>query len=226
MTLLLFDIDGTLLEVTAGVHEAIERAISPIMGPNASTEGVSFSGRTDPDIFRDLLRKNGVSDPDPILRDVLHRYARTARTTIHPESIRVLPGVRHLLTELDQREDVLLGLVTGNVKPVAYHKLERVGIADPFTAGAFGNDRANRNRLPAIALQRVARESSHSVSLDNTVILGDTRHDIECAHESGMRSVAVCTGRFTRNDLAPSNPDLLLKDMSDPKTVIDQILRI
>lgn len=226
MTILLFDIDGTLLQVTDGVREAVAHAISTTAGVEAVTEGVAFSGRTDPEIFRDLLRNSGISDPEPVLPEVLDRYARTAQSTIQPGSVDPLPGIPTLLSRLHHREGVILGLVTGNVRRVAYHKLERAGIAGPFATGAFGSDHAERNELPSIALERIAQHRDHSLSRDNIVIIGDTRHDIACARAAGMHSVAVCTGRFTRQELAPHGPDLLLESMAEPEIVIEQILRI
>lgn len=225
-TILLFDIDGTLLQVTDGVQEAVLHAISTTAGIDAVTDGVSFSGRTDPEIFRDLLRNSGISEPDSVLPEVLDRYGRTAQDTIQPGSVHPLPGIPTLLSRLRDRESVTLGLVTGNIRRVAYHKLEHAGIAAPFATGAFGSDHADRTELPEIARERIAQHRGHSLSRDNIVIIGDTRHDIHCARAAGMQSVAVCTGRFTRAELAPHNPDLLLETMADPETVIEQILRI
>lgn len=226
MTILLFDIDGTLVQVTDGAREAVHDAISTTAGVDAVTEGVSFSGRTDPAIFRDLLRKSGVSDPDPVLSEVLDRYARAAQNAIQPGSVKPLPGIPTLLSRLQHRESVILGLVTGNIERVAYHKLERAGIAAPFATGAFGSDHADRNELPGIALERIVEHHGDSVSRDNVIIIGDTRHDIDCARAAGMCAVAVCTGRFTRQELARHDPDLLLDTMADAEIAIEQILRI
>jgi phosphoglycolate phosphatase-like HAD superfamily hydrolase len=224
--LLLFDIDGTLLRVTDGTNRAVQHAVSSVTGRPVSTEGVSFSGRTDPEIFRDVLRASGVADPEPVLDEVLSTYVEAAQDAIRPDHVETLPGIPPLLSALSGREDVFLGLLTGNVEPIAYHKLRRVGLADHFGAGAFGSDHADRGRLPPVALRRASSRSGRSFTLRRTVIIGDTQHDIQCARTAGSRAVAVCTGRFARSDLQPHTPDLLFDDLRDHRAVIEQILSL
>jgi len=226
MTLLLFDIDGTLLHVTGGVRPAVTHAVASATGTRASTDGVPFSGRTDLAIFHDVLVESGIPDPSPHLEDVIARYAETAQKTIQSHHVNPLPGVVDLLSRLARREDVFLGLVTGNVEAIAYHKLRRANLADYFPIGAFGNDHSDRTELPPMALRRASEQSGHSFSADRTAIIGDTRHDIHCAQMAGARSVAVCTGRFSRSELASHTPDLLLDTLTDPHHFIEQVLEI
>jgi phosphoglycolate phosphatase-like HAD superfamily hydrolase len=224
MTLLLFDIDGTLLHVTGGVDRAVAHAVSTVTGQPLSTEGVTFSGRTDPEIFRDVLRASGVADPDPVLDDVIAAYVEAAQQTIRPADVEVLPGIRALLSALSDRSDVFLGLLTGNVEPIAYHKLRGAGLSEVFPVGAFGSDDADRAALPPVAVRRASAQAGRSFAVPDTVIIGDTHHDIRCARAAGSRSVAVCTGRYGRADLEPHAPDLLLEDLRAPHAAIREIL--
>jgi phosphoglycolate phosphatase-like HAD superfamily hydrolase len=226
MTLLLFDIDGTLLRVNGGVHQAVAEAIERVTGNGLSTDGVSFAGRTDLEIFRDVLVTSGVPNPDGRLHDVIARYAEIAQDTIHADHVEALPGVSPLLSELASRDDVFLGLVTGNVEAIAFHKLRHAGLADYFPVGAFGSDHADRAELPPLALRRASQHVEQPFSAEQTVIIGDTRHDIHCAQAAGIRSVAVCTGRFSRSELAAHTPDVLLNNLSDGRRFIERILEI
>lgn len=226
MPLLLFDIDGTLLHVTGGVHQAVSHAVSEVAGTRVSTDGVPFSGRTDPAIFRDVLRNSGISEPDDILHDVIDRYVNTALDTIQPDHVELLPGVAEVLSRLQTCDNVSLGLLTGNVEAIAYHKLRGAGLDAHFSFGAFGSDHADRGKLPAVALRRASQETGHSFSPSATVIIGDTRHDIHCAQAVGARSVAVCTGRFDHSDLSPHTPDLLFHDLTDIDRVVAQLQQI
>jgi len=226
MISLLFDVDGTLLRVTGGVSRAAAHAVSTVTGQPLSTEGVSFSGRTDPNIFRDVLRASGVAEPDAVLDDVLAAYAEAARDTIRPADVEVLPGVRSLLAALAERDDVVLGLLTGNVEPVAYHKLRSADLAAPFSVGAFGSDHGDRAALPALAIRRLEDASGHPLSSERAVVIGDTPRDVACARAAGSRVVAVCTGRNGRSDLQPHGPDLLFDDLRDHRNVIAQILTL
>jgi phosphoglycolate phosphatase-like HAD superfamily hydrolase len=227
MKLLLFDIDGTLLHVDGGVHRAVAYAIRTVTGRTVSTEGVTFAGRTDPAIFADVLRVSGVDNPAPVLDEVIRTYAERAQDTISPGDVELLPGVQSLLTALARRKDVCLGLVTGNVEPIAYHKLRSGGLAAHFGAGgAFGSDHADRNELPAMAVRRASSHVGHAFSAEQTIVIGDTKHDIRCARAAGTRVAAVCTGGHPRDALQAHTPDLLFDTLQDPDAVIGQLLDI
>jgi len=221
MPLLLFDIDGTLVTVDGAGSSALKRALSTLTKRSISVEGVSFSGRTDPAIMRDVLAQNGVSPSDGLLDTALTAYAEAAQETIRANHVRPLPGVESLLSRLSQYQDMHLGLVTGNIEPVAYHKLHAAGFSNYFLVGAFGSDSAERADLPPLAAHRAHKAFGGSFSKGNTVVIGDTPQDIQCARSAGFRAVAVCTGRPNRPALATCDPDLLLENLQNGSSLLD-----
>lgn len=226
MRLLLFDIDGTLLRVNGAGAVAIRRAVASITGRAATTDGVSFSGRTDPGIFRDVLRANGLDVRDDLRDAVIAAYVEEAQRTIHEGTVDRLPGSAALLSLLAAREDVFLGLVTGNVRPVALHKLETVGLAKYFTVGAFGSDHATRSKLPGLAARRARDQYGHSFSMADTLVVGDTRHDVHCARDAGAYAAAVSTGRPAHRELSALAPDLLFDTFDPPEPVVEEMLAV
>ena len=225
MTLLLFDIDGTLVQVNGTSRTAIAHALSSLTDRPISTDRVSFSGRTDPAIFESVLSRNGLSATDAVLTEIIEAYVEAMRDALTPADVEVLPGVRPLLSRLDEDPAVQLGLVTGNVEPIAYEKLSAHGLADYFPVGAFGSDHADRNQLPDIAIRRAADHTGHAFhAADRAVIIGDTVHDIECARAAGARAVAVCTGRYDRDELSRHDPDLLLDTLPAPETFLRRVI--
>lgn len=226
MKLLLFDIDGTLLQVNGGVHPAVSHAVFTVTGQAVSTEGVSFAGRTDPAIFRDVLAASGVAAPDEVLAEVIQHYVQRAQQTIGPDDVEHLPGVHDLLRQLASQNGVHLGLVTGNVEAMAMHKLKSADLASHFSFGAFGSDHADRNQLPEMALRRAASHTGHAFSPKNTVIIGDTQHDIQCARAAGVRVAAVCTGGSPRDELHSHTPDLLLDSFVPSTDALDRLLSV
>ncbi len=226
MRVLLFDVDGTLLTVHSGSRTAVEHAVTTVTGQTISTEGISFSGRTDPDIFRAVLTQNGVPPTDSLLATITREYLRTARRTIKPKNVEPLPGVPGLLSLLANRKEVVLALVTGNVEAIAVHKLKSAGLASYFSVGGYGSDHVNRAKLPQVAVRRASTMVGQAVSIKDAVVIGDTERDIKCARTSGASSVAVCTGRYTSSDLIPHRPDLLLEDLTPPNEIAKQILSI
>ncbi len=135
------------------------------------------------------------------------------------------PGVVGLLSALRDRADVLLGLLTGNSEPTAPLKLQEAGI-DPaqFVVGAYGSEDLDRNRLPEIAMQRANELTGLTMTGDNSVIIGDTPADILCARAGKATAVAVASGWHSAKSLARYHPDVLLEDLCDTRTVLQELL--
>lgn len=202
--LLLFDIDGTLLSGAAEAHrdamlEALA-AVHSLVRRRAALGSISPAGRTDPEIARAILLAAGVSAEriDDRADDVREHCCR-AYARLCPDDLSefVLPGVPELLAWLSGREDVIVGLLTGNYEPVARLKLARAQIGSYFTPGqgAFGSDGEDRVALPPIARRR-AGTVRHPHPREQTIVIGDTPRDIACARADGLRCVAVASGPY------------------------------
>jgi len=211
--LLLFDIDGTLLQGASDAHAAaMHEAIADIWGVDvrAARSTLEAAGRTDLEISRALLSAVGVP-----ARDIdagmgrLRTAAGEAYARLVPDDLsdRVTPGVPDLLAGLAQREGVVLSLLTGNLETVARLKLRAAGLGGWFPAGqgAFGSDSEDRTRLPAIARARAGTDGERgrvSYPRERTVVIGDTSRDVACARVDGVRCIGVTTGPCPAADLA------------------------
>jgi phosphoglycolate phosphatase len=202
--LLLFDIDGTLLlkataAHVAAVHEAL-REVYGVTEPRGAK--VEAAGRTDIEIARDISLLSGVSAErfdrgrDDFRAACVAAYARLAPDDL---SSHVAPGMTDVLEALAARDGTRLGLLTGNLEPVARLKLSRAGLGHFFEpwVGGFGSDHEDRTELPAIARARAG-----GYPRADTVIIGDTPRDIACARADGVRCIAVATGPFGASELA------------------------
>ncbi|MEZ4698981.1 MAG: HAD hydrolase-like protein [Rhodothermales bacterium] len=226
MKLLLFDIDGTMLVTRGTGRKAMERSIEQLIGCPVTTQGVDFSGRTDPQIMRDVLVLNGLTEQEAeaMLPRTLELFVEVFTETFTPENTRELPGVRSLVERLAERDDVQLALLTGNLQPTAYIKIGGIGLADFFPFGAFGSDHHDRYQLAPFALDRAEAHTSRRYAGKDIVIIGDTKHDILCGRSLNVFSVAVCTGHHTRDTLVAHGPDLLLEDLTDADAFIEQVI--
>ena len=205
--LLLFDIDGTLLiRATDDHRDAVHAAVRHVWGvrdPGAAH--INPAGRTDPDIARQILLLSDVAAEHiddrmvDFKRVAVQEYAKRCRSDL---SGFVAPGVTALLEQLSGREDVLLGLVTGNLEAIAERKLARAGIGRFFRPGlgGFGSDSEDRTDLPEIARRR-AGTRSRPYPREDTIIIGDTPLDVACAQADGVRCFAVTTGSYDRDAL-------------------------
>jgi phosphoglycolate phosphatase len=136
----------------------------------------------------------------------------------------VLPGVPELLDALDGFDDVGVGLLTGNVVGGARLKLSSGGLWERFTFGSYGSDHAERDELPAIAIQRARDLWGERVPAEHAVVVGDTPKDIQCGRAGGTRTLAVATGGFTMAELATHEPDHLLENMSETERVVELLI--
>jgi phosphoglycolate phosphatase-like HAD superfamily hydrolase len=205
--LVLFDIDGTLLQGAGTEHgQALREAAAQVHGLPPLDGKVEVAGRTDAAIMRDLVARAGVDGGafDARWAEV-SAAAVTAYERLCPADIsdRVAPGVRELLDALAARPgEFRLSLVTGNLEPIARLKLGRAGIGGYFEAGqgGFGSDHESRADLPAIARGRAGEWPR-----GRTVVIGDTPRDIACARADEVRVAAVATGPFAVEALADAD---------------------
>lgn len=223
--LVLFDIDGTL--VAGGpAKEAFRRALLETYGTVGDFEGVSFGGKTDPQIARELLGGAGM-EPDGIdegLPRLWELYLTHLEEGLAQQPMQRLPGVVELLEALRETGGFAVGLLTGNIEPGARLKLGSVELADHFGFGGFGSDHEERNALPAIALRRAREFAGVEFGARDAVIIGDTPLDVACGRSGGTRTVAVATGSFGTADLLACGADHVLEDLSRTERVIELLL--
>ena len=227
-TVVLFDIDGTILWTDGAGRRAVYRALQDVFGAPAP-EGHEFDGKTDPQIVHELMRLTGMSEHEVERRlpDALSRYVELLAIELGDadHADKVYPGVVALLDELETRDDVLVGLLTGNVREGAMAKLRAVGIApERFRIGAFGSDHADRPELPAIARSRAEALLGHAVPGRDVVVIGDTPADMGCGRGIGARAIGVATGRYSPESLQACNAAAVFRDLSDTASVMRAIL--
>ena len=213
-TLLLFDIDGTLLTSGGCGERSLRLAARDEFGVEDDLRDIEIAGRTDTGIARQLLRKYGRAETKENIGAILQSYLRHLPRLLPEVKGRLLPGVGELLSALKPRADVVLALLTGNLARGAEHKLSHYGVWHYFEFGAFADDHHERDKLGPFALAR-AVERGHAVALSRTFVIGDTPHDISCARAIGAKAVAVATGGFRSEKLAPHSPDVLLDNFGD-----------
>jgi phosphoglycolate phosphatase-like HAD superfamily hydrolase len=221
--LVLFDVDGTLLTCGQRTRPLLGRALTEVFGPVPGIESYDFAGKTDPRIVLDLAAGAGVGADEaraalPRVRD---RYLAILEAGLPAGSVSALPGVPELLARLAATGGPALGLLTGNWRRGAEVKLERAGLGGRFRFGAFGDDGLDRDELPPVALARAAEAAGRRFAAAETLIVGDTPHDVACARAHGMRCLAVATGSVPAARLAAAGADWVVADQS----AVDERLR-
>jgi phosphoglycolate phosphatase len=196
-TLVLFDIDGTLVLTGGAGLRALTRTVEAIAGHPAALEGIPVAGRTDWIILQDAMQRLGRQLDPELFQRLRAQYIAFLREEIEQPGRgvkAVMPGVRGLLDRLHTRDGVWLGLLTGNVVDAARIKLEHFDLWRYFRCGAFGDDAADRNALVAFAVDRARRGGLPEIAADRVIVVGDTPHDVACAQAAGAVAVGVATG--------------------------------
>jgi phosphoglycolate phosphatase len=223
--LLLFDIDGTLVR-GGPAKKAFELAMELVFGTAGPIDSHDFSGKTDPQIARELLRAAGFGDEriDAGFEPLWQEYLGELESMLAEMPMTILPGVRALLEHLSGMDDVAMGLLTGNIVGGARLKLDSVGLMGFFPIGGFGSDSEVREDLPAVAIRRAFRVWGTEFPAPSVVVVGDTPRDVACGKYGGTRTVAVATGRYDAGRLAATGPDRVLEDLGDLALSVQALL--
>jgi phosphoglycolate phosphatase-like HAD superfamily hydrolase len=223
-TVLLFDIDGTLVTTPGCGRRALERAFAARYGTSAILRDVRFGGMTDRAIVRAGLAHVGVAatgaETEAAIDALLAAYLPLLEEELAgAPGFGLHPGVAAVLDAVARRPAVALGLGTGNIRAGARAKLGRVGIFERFAFGGFGCDHEDRAALLRIGAARGAAALGVAVAGCRLVVIGDTPRDVAAAHAIGAVSIGVATCGFTREDLLAHGASYAFADLSAPGVV-------
>jgi len=213
--LVLWDIDGTLVDSAGHGRHAFEEAFRAVVGQ--APEPVEFAGRTDHEIALAML--GGSREQLPRLVEELAAALERRKEAIRSEG-RAFPGAEDALRALAARDGVVQSLLTGNLESNAVVKLGAFGL-EPFVdlrVGGYGSDpHEARSDLVVVARERAtARYGEPS----GTVLIGDTPLDVRAARQAGARAVAVASGPYGLEELSAARPDAVLADLRDTARVV------
>jgi len=220
MHVCLFDIDGTLIHTRGAGMAALREGLRAAFGVADPTDQVAVHGRTDRGITRDLFLFHGIDDVTEHWERFREAYLRILPATLAARPGTVLPGIVPLLETLAARDDVAIGLLTGNTREGARIKLAHFGLDRYFDSGGFGDNHLERDDVAREALAVVKSRLNGTVDPARLWVIGDTPTDISCGRAIGARVIAVATGNHTHAELAAAGPDHLATDFSDPEPVL------
>ena len=226
-TLVLWDIDGTLITGSAASSVAFNRALREIYELEGEPRRIDYGGKTDSQIALEVLALHNIEEVAALDRmDHFHQHYAMLVEHAYDElsaSVRVLPGVHAVLDALDAA-GAIQSLLTGNLRATAELKLRAAGLAERFNfdVGAFGSDHRNRDELVPIARAKITLQSG---PIGPAVVIGDTPRDIACGKAGGARTVAVATGHWDADALRQHEPDVVLESLADTAAAVRAILK-
>lgn len=221
--LLLFDIDGTLVNTSGAGINALKSIVHKRFGAEDDLRDIEIAGKTDRAIIRDILRKYQVEPAEEYIAGFAEEYIHGLAPSLSRSRGKVLPGIQPLLERLKARPNIVLALLTGNLQQGARLKLQHYGLWDFFEFGAFADDHHDRNELGAVARERARRKHGHDFDAADIDVIGDTNHDVACGNALGARTIAVATGSWSRERLQACAPDFLFDDLANTDEVIEKL---
>ena len=223
LRVLLWDLDGTLVRGKrfGTFKDYTVPMLESVFGSAGSLREMIVSGMTDLQIVEEALRCEGITREhiserkDELKRSYIEQMKLAVGNGAHV--IEAMPGAREALQAAQDHPRYQSAMLTGNIEPAAYLKVEIAGLAEFFTLpGAFGDESFDRRDLPVLAVQRINKHLGASLTPEQFIVIGDTPNDVACARHFGTRVVAVATGRVhSVDELRACEPDALLPDLLD-----------
>jgi len=216
VTLVLFDIDGTLVQTLSAGIRGLTSALEDLYGVTAALEGIPVAGRTDRAILRDVFARLAIDWHEAHIASVRDAYfERLGRELARPlpagtTEFGVLPGVERAIAAMEADPAFAVGLLTGNFARGAEIKLRHFDLWKRFRFGAFGDHHVDRRDLVPLAVAEARRLGMDPARV---VIIGDTPLDIDCAHAHGAIAVAVATGHYSTAELISAGGDVVLETL-------------
>jgi phosphoglycolate phosphatase len=220
MTVLFWDIDGTLLTTAKGGMFAWDDAVKEITGRDFQLASMRIPGMTDYQIAVRTLESLGLPADGEMLESLVRRYEALLPASLPRKIGHVLPNVRPILESLAGRDDVRSYLLTGNTRGGARAKLTHYGLWSFFPDGAFAEDADERATIARRAMQLARRAGP--LNQTDAFVIGDTPHDIDCANAIGVRTIAVATGGYSVDELLAHAPWRLFDELP----AVDDFLRL
>jgi len=220
--LIIFDLDGTLLDGHGAGHRAMEYAFWRVLGVSGQFDRVDFAGRTDPAMFRLAAERAGVVIREAEWAALFDSFVAELKRTADPT--RALPGVRSLLAQLAAHPGLGVAIGTGNVKAGADIKLAAAGLAGLIPVGGYGSDGESRETMLSIAIERA--RAYYRAPDAPLLTVGDTPRDVAAAHHHGVPCVAVATGHYDAAVLGQAGADAVLPSLEDAERFYRTVERV
>ena len=218
---ILFDLDGTLLDARGAGQLAMEQTAREEFGISVADCNVPMHGRTDTAIVTDVLVQLGL--PPSARAAFLDGYVARLPAALHERSSRLLPGSAAAVEAVVGDSSLEAAVLTGNLEGACDAKLDHHGLLDCFRFRACGDRHASRDDLALDAADKLADEGLPTGR--SVWVVGDTTADVRCARAAGFSVATVEVGGSTREELAASRPDLMLKSLEDFGCVLDALDR-
>lgn len=222
--LLIWDIDGTLINCKGVGRKAMNAAFLTRFGVENGFDKVPMAGRLDKAIIHDAMLQHGLSDLDIDAFYGAYSLALMEQMDLHKPYVH--DGIEDILIETNQSGMVLNAVGTGNCKAGADLKLKFTGLFDYIKLGGYGSSHAERSELIRSVIEESETWTGGRFSKESIFVIGDTPRDILAGKANGVRTIAVETGSFTKTELEAYEPDYIFSSLLTEKNAFYEAIRL
>lgn len=221
--LVLFDIDKTLIKSAKEHHNAFSVAFKNVFGLDVDIDIIEHAGMTDWQIITEVLKQKGVAEEEikSKISQCMEEIVKYFKEAVKDAKVEILPGVKNLLPKL-KKNNVLIGLVTGNLEQVARAKLAKIGLDDYFKVGGFGSDDIDRTNLVKIAVKKAQEEFNFKGDI---FLVGDAPRDMYAGKAAGVKNIGVATGKFSIDELRSAGADFAIPNLENTEEILAIIFK-
>lgn len=226
MKLVLLDIDGTLLWSGGAGSAALRLALEAVYGTSGILDQYDPGGRTVQEIVDGVLEAAGFTVDD--IHAKLPQFYQTLEDKLRwliasdRYQMQACPGALGMVDALTCRDDVVIGILTGNPQATARIKLQGAGFnLDDFAIGAYGDESSVRSKLVSYAVERASEYCGCQLKGREIIIVGDTVRDVEAGKTINALTIAVATGGDPIEKLRNSDADYVFEDLKNIPKIID-----
>ena len=217
MRLIIFDLDGTLIDSVGLIVETVTAAFSAIDEPVPTETAIrAISGITAREAMGVLAPSATPSRVEEILDSYRAHYRQRAGTAREP----MFQGALDALNRLQRQQDTVLAVATGKGYQGAVTLLERHAILERFHSVQTPDH--NRGK-PDPQMIETAMEKAGATRRE-TVMIGDTVHDMKMAKAAGVKAIGVAWGYHTVFDLNEAGADVIVESFAELDAAIDEVL--
>jgi len=214
MTIIFFDIDGTLVSMRGAGRAAFQTCIRKVFGWEDDISYIQFAGATDLDVVHQVCDHHNHAPTEEEFGRFFEHLPNVLQEKLPGFEPHIHAGGPELLQELTARDQATIGLITGNEEQCAKLKLGHCDLAHYFSLGAFGHERRHRRDIASLALDRaLARLNLTRAGISALYLIGDTPSDIDAAKSIGATSIAVTSDNHGPEALFEANADHVIDSL-------------